>query len=95
MTEAKFNITIFKDTKNEKIDYSGKIAVKADQVDALIAYLKSATPNQYGDVEMRVAGWNKQSKSGTGYISAVASTPRQQYAAPVAAAPVASSEFPF
>lgn len=94
MTEAKMNLTIFKDTKNEKIDYSGKATIKADQVDALIAYLKSASPNQYGDIELRIAGWNKQSKSGTGYISAVASTPRQQQQ-PVAVAATSTSDFPF
>ena len=73
----KLNLSIFKSTKPEsKIDYSGMLNVKVEELDALCAFVMSQTPDQYGSVQVPVSGWKKTSKSGLAYISAVAQPPR-------------------
>ncbi len=78
MSDFKINLSIFNDEKNAKIDYSGTASIKQDDIPFLIDYLQNATPDQYGSVSLRLAGWKKKSKKGTAYISAVVQPPRQQ-----------------
>ncbi len=78
MSDFKINLSIFNDEKNAKIDYSGTASIKQDDIPFLIDYLQKAQPDQYGSVSLRLAGWDKKSKKGTEYISAVVQPPRQQ-----------------
>ncbi len=72
----KLNLSIFKSTKPEsKIDFSGMLNVKVEELDAFCAFVMSQTPDQYGSVQVPVTGWKKTSKSGLAYISAVAQPP--------------------
>ena len=73
----KLNLSIFKSTKPEsKVDFSGMMNVKVEELDAFCRYVMSQTPDQYGSVQVPVTGWKKQAKSGLAYVSAVAQPPR-------------------
>lgn len=73
----KLNLSIFKSTKPEsKIDFSGMLNIKVEELDALCRYVMSQSPDQYGSVQVPVSGWKKQAKSGLNYISAVGQPPR-------------------
>jgi len=73
----KINMSIFKNTKPEsKIDFSGMLNVKAEELDAFCAFVLSQTPDQYGSVQVPISGWKKTSQKGLAYVSAVAQPPR-------------------
>jgi hypothetical protein len=73
----KLNLSIFKSTKpDSKIDFSGMMNVKVDDLDAFCAYVMSQTPDQYGSVQVPISGWKKTSSKGLAYVSAVAQPPR-------------------
>lgn len=73
----KFQLSIFKSTKPEsKVDFSGMLNVKVEELDAFCAFVMSQTPDQYGIVQVPVSGWKKTSQKGLAYISAVAQPPR-------------------
>jgi hypothetical protein len=73
----KLNLSIFKSTKPEsKIDFSGMMNVKVEELDAFCQFVMSQTPDQYGSVQVPVSGWKKTSSKGLAYISAVAQPPR-------------------
>jgi hypothetical protein len=73
----KLNLSIFKSTKPEsKIDFSGMMNIKVEELDALCRFVISQTPDQYGSVQVPITGWKKTSKSGLAYVSAVAQPPR-------------------
>lgn len=73
----KLNLSIFKSTKPEsKVDFSGVLNVKVEEIDALRRYVLSQTPDQYGSVQVPISGWKKTSSKGLNYISAVAEPPR-------------------
>jgi len=73
----KLNIAIFKSTKPEsKIDFSGMLSVKVEELDAFCAFVLSQTPDQYGSVQVPVSGWKKTSSKGLAYVSALAQPPR-------------------
>jgi hypothetical protein len=73
----KLNLSIFKSTKPEsKIDFSGMLNVKVEELDAFCAFVLSQTPDQYGSVQVPVSGWKKISYKGLAYVSAVAQPPR-------------------
>ena len=73
----KRNLSIFKSTKPEsKVDFSGMLNIKVEEMDAFCRYVMSQSPDQYGSVQVPVTGWKKQAKSGLNYISAVAQPPR-------------------
>ncbi len=81
----KLNLSIFKSTKPEsKIDYSGFLNVKVEDLDAFCAFVLSQAPDQYGSVAVPVTGWKKQARSGLAYISAVVQ-PSRDYPAEQAA----------
>jgi hypothetical protein len=72
----KLNFVIFKNEKPEsKLDYNGVLNLKVDDLDALCKWAMSQEVNQYGTVELRIAGWKKTSKTGLPYISALAEPP--------------------
>lgn len=72
----KLNFAIFKNEKPEsKLDYNGVLNLKVDDLDALCKWAMSQEVNQYGTVELRIAGWKKTSKAGRPYISALAEPP--------------------
>lgn len=73
----KLNLSIFKSTKPEsKIDFSGMLNIKVEELDALCRYVMSQTPDQYGSVQVPVSGWKMTSKkTGINYVSAVAQPP--------------------
>ena len=73
----KLNLSIFKSTKPEsKVDFSGMMNVKVEELDAFCRYVMSQTPDQYGSVQVPVTGWKKTSSKGLNYISAVGQPPR-------------------
>ena len=73
----KLNLSIFKSTKpDSKVDFSGMMNIKVEELDAFCRYVMSQTPDQYGSVQVPVTGWKKQAKSGLNYISAVGQPPR-------------------
>ena len=73
----KLNLSIFKITKpDSKIDFSGMMNIKVEELDALCRFVMSQTPDQYGSVQVPISGWKKQAKSGLNYISAVGQPPR-------------------
>ena len=73
----KLNLSIFKSTKpDSKIDFSGMMNIKVEELDALCRFVMSQTPDQYGSVQVPVSGWKKTSSRGLNYISAVGQPPR-------------------
>lgn len=73
----KLNLSIFKSTKpDSKIDFSGMLNVKVEELDAFCQFVMSQTPDQYGSVQVPVSGWKKTSSRGLAYVSAVAQPPR-------------------
>jgi hypothetical protein len=73
----KLNLSIFKSTKpDSKIDFSGMLNVKVEELDAFCAFVLSETPDQYGSVQVPISGWKKTSQKGLAYVSAVAQPPR-------------------
>ena len=73
----KLNLSIFKSTKPEsKVDFSGMMNIKVEELDAFCRFVMSQTPDQYGSVQVPISGWKKQAKSGLNYISAVGQPPR-------------------
>jgi hypothetical protein len=73
----KLNLSIFKSTKPEsKVDFSGMMNIKVEELNALCRYVMSQTPDQYGSVQVPVTGWKKTSSKGLNYISAVGQPPR-------------------
>ena len=82
----KLNLSIFKSTKPEsKVDFSGMMNVKVEELDAFCAFVMSQTPDQYGSVQVPISGWKKTSQKGLAYVSAVAQPPRD-WVPPAAAA---------
>lgn len=72
----KLNMSIFKSTKpGSKIDFSGMMNIKIEEVDALCRFIYSQQPDQYGSVQVPISGWKKVAKSGLNYISGVAQPP--------------------
>lgn len=73
----KLNLSIFKSTKpDSKVDFSGMMNIKVEELDALCRYVMSQTPDQYGSVQVPITGWKKTSSKGLNYISAVGQPPR-------------------
>jgi hypothetical protein len=73
----KLNLSIFKSTKpDSKVDFSGMMNVKVEELDAFCAFVMSQTPDQYGSVQVPISGWKKTSQKGLAYVSAVAQPPR-------------------
>ena len=73
----KLNLSIFKSTKPEsKVDFTGMMNIKVEELDAFCRFVMSQSPDQYGSVQVPISGWKKQAKSGLNYISAVGQPPR-------------------
>jgi len=73
----KLNLSIFKSTKpDSKLDFTGMMNVKVEDLDAFCAFVMSQTPDQYGSVQVPISGWKKTSSKGLAYVSAVAQPPR-------------------
>jgi hypothetical protein len=73
----KLNLSIFKSTKpDSKVDFSGMMNVKVEELDAFCAFVMSETPDQYGSFRCRSAAGRKTSSKGLAYVSAVAQPPR-------------------
>lgn len=50
--------------------YDGVISVPADQAYAMASYLMNATPNDRGNIPMRISGWRKEpANGGDAYVS--------------------------
>ena len=87
----KLNLSIFKSTKpDSKVDFTGMMNVKVDELDAFCAFVLSQTPDQYGSVQVPISGWKKTSQKGLAYVSAVAQPPRD-WVPPVSAQSAAQS----
>lgn len=87
----KLNLSIFKSTKpDSKIDFSGMMNVKVEELDAFCAFVLSQTPDQYGSVQVPISGWKKTSQKGLAYVSAVAQPPRD-WVPPASAAQVTAA----
>jgi hypothetical protein len=87
----KLNLSIFKSTKHDsKVDFTGMMNVKVEELDAFCAFVMSQTPDQYGSVQVPISGWKKTSSKGLAYVSAVAQPPRD-WVPPVSAQSAARS----
>jgi hypothetical protein len=87
----KLNLSIFKSTKpDSKVDFTGMMNVKVEELDAFCAFVMSQTPDQYGSVQVPISGWKKTSSKGLAYVSAVAQPPRD-WVPPVSAQSAAQS----
>lgn len=87
----KLNLAIFKSTKpDSKLDFSGMMSVKVEELDAFCAFVLSQAPDQYGSVQVPISGWKKTSSKGLAYVSAVAQPPRD-WVPPTTAASAAQS----
>ena len=64
--------------ENSKIPLWGRVTVKHDEIDELVAWLRSQSPDRWGCTDIPLNGWWKHSDGGE-YISAVAE-PREQAA---------------
>ena len=72
----KLNLSIFKSTKPEsKVDFSGMMNIKVEELDALCRFVMSQTPDQYGTVQMPISGLKKVSEKVGPYIGAWAQPP--------------------
>ena len=72
----KLNINVFKSTKaGGKLDFSGMLSIKPEELDALCRFVMSQTPDQYGNVQMPVSGLKKVSEKVGPYVSAWAQPP--------------------
>jgi hypothetical protein len=77
---ARFSLFPAKEKKNEKSpDRTGNIEIAEDDIQSVIAYLQTATPEEtYGGnraVKLRLAAWDTESKNGTAYLSGRVSPP--------------------
>ena len=73
----KINMSIFKSTKpGSKVDFSGMMNIKPEELDALCAFVLSQPVDQYGSVQVPVSGWKRVSEKVGAYISALAEPPR-------------------
>ena len=73
----KLNLSIFKSTKpDSKLDFTGMMNIKVEELDVLCRFVMSQTPDQYGSVQVPISGWKKTSQKGLAYVSAVAQPPR-------------------
>lgn len=87
----KLNLAIFKSTKpDSKVDFSGRMNIKPEELDTFCAFVLSQPVDQYGSVQVPVTGWKKTSSSGVAYVSAVAQPPRD-WVPPVSAQAAAQS----
>jgi hypothetical protein len=87
----KLNLSIFKSTKpDSKVDFTGMMNVKVEELDAFCAFVMSQQPDQYGSVQVPISGWKKTSSKGLAYVSAVAQPPRD-WVPPVSAQSAAQS----
>lgn len=84
MTDFSLRFSLFaqQEKKSDKSpDQSGTLEIPMGAVEALAAYLKSATPEtNYKDepvVRLRMAGWSRESKGGKPYTSGLISAPLQ------------------
>lgn len=59
---------LFQATRPGKAQWSGRVSIPQQDVQAVIAYLQQAIPNQRGEVELWLLGFNNQAKSGLQYI---------------------------
>ena len=59
---------LFQATRPGKVQWSGRVSIPQQDVQAAIAYLQQAVPNQRGEVELWMTGFNNQAKSGLQYI---------------------------
>lgn len=72
----KLNLSLFKSSKpDSKIDFSGMLNIKVEELDALCRFVMSQSPDQYGSVQVPISGWKKTSQKGLAYVSAVAQPP--------------------
>jgi hypothetical protein len=77
--------------------YDGVISVPADQAYALANYLMNATPNDRGNIPMRISGWRKEPQGGGDAYVSMAIEPDYktqktiEESAPVAAASLAQA----
>ena len=61
----KLNLAIFKSTKPEsKVDFSGMMSVKVEDLDAFCAFVLSETPDQYGSVQVPIRAGRKPAARG-------------------------------
>jgi hypothetical protein len=73
----KINMSIFKSTKpGSKVDFSGMMNIKPEELDALCAFVLSQPVDQYGSVQVPVSGWKRVSEKVGAYVSALAEPPR-------------------
>lgn len=71
---------LFTSKPGSKFQYSGTIGLPAAELPAIIAYLQSCQPDQYGHVQLWLTGFLNTSKTGQQYIGGYAA-PQTQGAA--------------
>ena len=89
MTFTRINGSLFQDNPQQRLGdrfdpsknyphYSGVISMKLEETMGLVDYLSTATPNDKGEVNIRLAGWNRTAQgSGQWFLSLALSPDRQ------------------
>lgn len=92
---------LFLNTKNpqSKSNYSGKLSFNVALIPDLVAYLQSHQPDERGNVNLFLVGFDNQSRTGVAYIGGYASAeqargPAVQYGQQQAAPPMAQQAPP-
>jgi len=89
MTFTRVNGSLFQDNPQQRLGdrfdpsknyphYSGVVSMKLEEAMGLVDYLSTATPNDKGEVNIRLAGWNRTAQgSGQWFLSLALSPDRQ------------------
>ena len=84
-------VAVFPAEPGRKYQYSGNVTFPAAELPALIQYLQTKQPDEYGNIRLRLIGFNNQSRAGQQYIGGFVS-PMQEQQPMQQAQPVAYSQ---
>lgn len=77
------SVAIFPAEPGRKYQYSGNVSFPAAELQALFQYLQTKQPDRYGNIQLRMVGFNNQSKQGQpyigGYVGPKQDQPQQPY----------------
>ena len=71
-------VAIFPAEPGRKYQYSGNVTFPAAELPALIQYLQTKQPDAYGNIRLRLIGFNNQSRQGQQYIGGFVSPMQEQ-----------------
>ena len=71
-------IALFPPQRPSKVSLSGACSISAQELPEFIDWLTKQTPDQYGNVNLRIALFDTMSKAGRPYLSGYLQPPQQQ-----------------